>query len=95
MNIHSSFTDVMGDPLAALHREDARRQLPLVTKLIRELTQWQTLVLDRTRTGRMYSDEDHSRLSVAETFAELEQIDEGNLLHDHIRTLRFQLGLAE
>lgn len=87
----------LGDPFrrAELRKEDAIRSLPRITKLISDLMALQGFVLDRSMTGRLYSDEDHIRLSICETFASLEGIDEGMPLHELIRNLRFDLGKVD
>jgi len=91
-NLYETVT--CGDPMRPLRQEDALRSIPLVNKLVADLAKWSEFLAIRADSGRLYSDEDHLRLSICEGLRDLEGIDEGNTLPDHIRTLRFELGLA-
>lgn len=74
-------------------RNEASRQLAALCSLINTADKLKAFLVKRADTGRLYSDEDHLRLSMLESLSGL--FDSDRSIDEHIDALRDDLGLEE
>jgi hypothetical protein len=84
------FTACEGDPFAARRRREAVTMLHAVTRLADAIGTYQKWLIERSATGRRYTDEDHAEIAVCEAFQRVQYTDE---LHGIIAGLKRDLGL--
>jgi len=83
------FTACEGDPFAARRRREAVAMLHAVTRLADAIGTYQKWLIERSTTGRRYTDEDHAEIAVCEAFQRVQYTDE---LHGIIAGLKRDLG---
>ena len=89
--LYGGFTATQPDPFAAKRRRSAIDKLHAITKLRNELLAYEKWVIERSITGRMYTDEDHAEIAVCEAMQGVQHTDE---LDGIIADLKRNVGLG-
>lgn len=84
---------VYGDPMMALRKEHAKRDLATVTRLVRHLEELKSYLIPRMSSGKIASgSEDLTRLDILRDIYQLIEVDEVSIMADDLAR---ELGVFE